>query len=60
MEKKRVFRQDYVSLDKEYEFKGGEEAIIIEEKIPNVKIKVDKKLYQMPYRDFIVISHKVE
>ncbi len=56
MEKKRVFRQDYISLNKKYKFNCGEIATILEEDKPNVKIKVDEKLYLLPYRDFIVTT----
>jgi hypothetical protein len=59
MEKKRVFRQEYIPSNKEYKFKGGDVAIILEENKPNIKIKVDEKPYVLPYRDFIVITKQL-
>jgi hypothetical protein len=56
MEKKRVFRQEYVPSNKEYKFNSGDVAVIVEENKPNIKIKVDEKPYILPYRDFIVIT----
>jgi len=56
MEKKRVFRQDYVSLQRKYNFKGGDVATILEENKPNIAFKVDEKSYSLPYRDFIVTT----
>jgi hypothetical protein len=59
MEKKRVFRQDYIPLNKGYKFNNGDVATILEEDKPNVKIKVDEKPYFLPYRDFIVITKQL-
>lgn len=59
MEKKRVFRQDYIPLNKEYKFNSGDVATILEEKKPNIKIKVDEKPYMLPYRDFIVTTKQL-
>jgi hypothetical protein len=56
MEKKRVFRQDYISLNKNIKFNGGDIAVILEENKPNIVFKVDEKLYLLPYRDFIVTT----
>jgi hypothetical protein len=59
MEKKRVFRQDYISLHKEYKFKSGDVATILEEERPNIRIKVDEIPYMLPYRDFIITTKQV-
>jgi hypothetical protein len=59
MEKKRVFRQDFISLNKEYKFNQGDVATILEEDKPNIKIKVDEKPYLLPYRDFIVTTKQL-
>jgi hypothetical protein len=56
MEKKRVFRQDYVSLQRKLKFKGGDVAVILEENKPFVAFKVDDIPYSLPYRDFIVTT----
>jgi hypothetical protein len=60
MEKKRVFRQDYISINKEYKFISGDVAIILEENKPNIKIKVDDKAYLLPYRDFIITTRQLK
>ncbi len=59
MEKKRVFRQEYIPSNKEYKFKSGDVAVIVEENKPNIKIKVDEKPYVLPYRDFIIITKQL-
>jgi hypothetical protein len=59
MEKKRVFRQDYIPLNKEYKFNSGDVATILKEDKPNIKIKVDEKPYLLPYRDFIIITKQL-
>jgi hypothetical protein len=59
MEKKRVFRQDYVSLHKEFKFKSGDIATILEETKPNIVFKVDEKPYLLPYRDFIITTKQI-
>ena len=59
MEKKRVFRQDYIFFNKEYKFNGGDVATILEEKKPEIKIKVGDKPYSLPYRDFIIITKQL-
>lgn len=59
MEKKRVFRQDYVSLNKKFKFNSGDIAIILEENRPNIAFKVDDKPYSLPYRDFIVTTRLI-
>ena len=56
MEKKRVFRQDYISLHKEFKFNSGDVATILEENKPNITFKVDEKSYLLPYRDFIITT----
>jgi hypothetical protein len=56
MEKKRVFRQDYVSIHKKFKFNSGDVAVIVEENKPNVAFKVDDKPYSLPYRDFIITT----
>jgi hypothetical protein len=60
MQKKRVFRQDYNSLSKEYNFKRGEVATIVKENDPDVTFKIDKKAYSFPYRDFIIITKRLD
>jgi hypothetical protein len=59
MEKKRVFRQDFISLHKEYKFNSGDVATIVEENRPNITIKVDEKPYSLPYRDFIITTKQI-
>ena len=44
MQKKRVFRQDFVSLTKEYNFKRGEIATIVQENIPDVTFKINNNI----------------
>jgi len=56
MEKKRVFRQDFVSLHKEFKFNSGDVATILEENRPNITFKVGEKPYLLPYRDFIITT----
>ena len=60
MQKKRVFRQDFVSLTKEYNFKRGEIATIVQENIPDVTFKINNKPYSFPYRDFIIITRRLD
>ena len=60
MKKKRIFRQDFTSLNNDYKFSIGEVATIVKEDIPNVFIKVDKRSYELPYRDFIVITKRMD
>ena len=59
MEKKRVFRQDYIPFNKEYKFNRGDVATILEESRPTIKIKVAEKLYLLPYRDFIITTKQL-
>jgi len=59
MEKKRIFRQNYVSLNEEYKFTSGAVATILKEGKENVKIKVDERSYLLPYRDFIILTKKM-
>lgn len=59
MVKKRVFKQNYTSLNEEYKFNNGDVAIILKEGKENVKIKVDEKPYLLPYRDFIILTKKM-
>ncbi|MCX6175558.1 MAG: hypothetical protein NTZ27_12465 [Ignavibacteriales bacterium] len=59
MEKKRVFKQNYVSLNEGYKFTNGAVATILKEGKENVKIKVDEKSYLLPYRDFIILTKKI-
>jgi len=59
MEKKRVFRQDYISLREKIKFNGGDVATIIEENKPNIVFKVDEKAYLLPYRDFIITTKQI-
>ena len=59
MEKKRIFKQNYTSLDEEYKFTNGAVATILKEDKENVKIKVDDKSYSLPYRDFIILTKKI-
>ena len=56
MEKKRVFRQDFISLHKEFKFNSGDVATILEENKENISFKVDEKPYLLPYRDFIITT----
>lgn len=58
MVKKRVFRQNYTSLNEEYKFTNGTVATILKEGKENVKIKVDEKSYLLPYRDFSSLQKK--
>ena len=58
MQKKRIFRQDYVPLEKDYKFNSGEIATIIKESKQTVEIKVAEKIYKLPYRDFIVVTKR--
>jgi len=59
MEKKRVFREDYVSLQRKFKFKSGDVATIVEENKPFIAFKVDDKPYSLPYRDFIVTTRLI-
>ncbi len=59
MVKKRVFKQNYTSLNEEYKFTNGAVATILKEGKENVKIKVDEKSYFLPYRDFIILTKKI-
>ena len=56
MQKKRVFRQDYIPLEKEYKFTQGEVATIVKEDKQTVMIEVAEKQYKLPYRDFIILT----
>jgi|GEM_PF-2829316 len=58
MRNKRIFRQDYIALEKEYEFTRGEVATIVKESEQTVEIEVADKHYKLPYRDFIVLTKK--
>lgn len=58
MEKKRIFRQNYIPLEKEYKFTRGEVATIVKEDKKTVEIKVAEKQYKLPYRDFIVLTKR--
>lgn len=60
MKKQRIFRQDFVPLNNEYRFNSGEVATIVKEDIPNVLIKVEDKSYQLPYREFIIITKRID
>ncbi|MFC2134919.1 hypothetical protein ACFLR4_02425 [Bacteroidota bacterium] len=60
MEKKRIFRQDYIPLNEAYKFKSGDVATIIAEGKKNVKIKIGEKPYLLPYREFIILTRKQE
>jgi len=60
MEKKREFRQDFVPLNKDYKFNTGDIATIEKEEIPNVRFKINERSYLLPYRDFIVITKRIE
>lgn len=58
MKKKRIFRQDYIPLEKEYKFTCGEIATIVKEDKQTVMIEVADKNYKLPYRDFIVLTKR--
>lgn len=58
MKKKRIFRQDYIPLEKEYKFNRGEVATIVKEDKQTVMIEVADKNYKLPYRDFIVLTKR--
>lgn len=58
MKKKRIFRQDYIPLEKEFKFTRGEIATIVKEDKKTVEIKVAEKTYKLPYRDFIVLTKR--
>ncbi len=60
MKKKRKFRQDFVSLTGEYNFKRGQIATIVKENDPDVTFKIDNKAYLFPYRDFIIITERLD
>lgn len=60
MEKKRIFRQDYIPLEKEYKFNRGEVARIVKEDKKTVVIEVSDKNYKLPYRDFMVLTKRTE
>jgi len=59
MDKKRIFRQDYIPLNKEYKFNRGDVATILKEDKRNVKIKVGEKPYLLPFRDFVILTKKI-
>lgn len=58
MEKKRIFKQNYIPLEKEYKFTRGEVATIVKEDKKTVEIEVAEKQYKLPYRDFIVLTKR--
>lgn len=58
MERKRVFRQNYVPLDKEYKFNCGDIATVVKEGKQNITIKVAEKNYVLPYREFIILTKR--
>lgn len=58
MQKKRIFRQDFIPLEKEYKFTRGEVATIVKEGKQTVEIEVAEKHYKLPYRDFIVLTRR--
>lgn len=58
MQKKRIFRQDYIPLEKEFKFTGGDVATIVKEGKQTVEIEVAEKNYKLPYRDFIVLTRR--
>lgn len=60
MANKRIFRQDYIPLEKEYKFTRGEVATIVKEDKKTVEIKVAEKKYKLPYRDFIVLTKRAD
>lgn len=60
MEKKRIFRHDFVPLNNEYKFNCGEVATIIKEDLPDVLIKIEERSYQLPYREFIVLTKRID
>lgn len=59
METKRKFRYDFFPLNKEYKFSSGDIATVVKEDIPNVVVKINGKSYLIPYRDFIVLTTRV-
>ncbi len=59
METKRKFRYDFVPLNKDYKFNRGDIATLVKEDIPNVIVKINGKSYMIPYRDFIVLTTRV-
>ncbi|MDZ7767359.1 MAG: hypothetical protein U5K00_23570 [Melioribacteraceae bacterium] len=60
MQKKRIFRQDFIPLEKEYKFTRGDVATIVKENKQTVEIEVAEKHYKLPYRDFIVLTKRDE
>ena len=56
MEMKRVFRQDYTSPNKDFKFNGGDRAVVLKIKKPDIKISVNAKTYTVPFRDFIIVT----
>ena len=56
MEKKREFRHDFISTNKNEKFICGDIATIVEKKTSNIKFKVNGTPYLLPYRDFIIVT----
>ena len=59
MEKKREFRHDYLSLNKQDRFLQGDIATNLEKDEVNIKFNIKGITYLLPYRDFIVVTKPV-
>ena len=59
METQRVFRHDFIPLNKSFKFNSGEKAVILKINKSDVNISVRKKLYTLPYRDFIILTKQI-
>jgi hypothetical protein len=60
MEKKREFRRDYTSLNKNEKFICGDIATVIEKRTSEVQFKVNGTPYLLPVRDFIVVTKPIK
>jgi len=56
MEKKRIFRHDFIQKNNDLFFKEGEIATVLKEERPLIHIKVKAKKYTLPYRDFMITT----
>ncbi len=60
MEKKREFRHDFISTNKNEKFICGDIATIVEKKRTDIKFEVKGTPYLLPYRDFIVVTKSLK
>ena len=56
MAKVRVFRHDFIPLNKGIKFNSGDKATILEIIKPDIRISVNAKIFTIPFRDFIIVT----